>query len=145
MKRRLTSGVAAIAITAAMAAPAMAETLDIGVSMSRAAHQFLVKVSDAMKAEATAIGDIDLQIEDAEGDVSKQLSQVQNFVAQASEIETVLAEARKTNTGFVAAHQFMDQLPAEMRAVLDSFDMVEQTIGRPLDVLSPDIDMVPAA
>jgi ketosteroid isomerase-like protein len=32
----------------------------------------------------------------------------------------------------------------EMHAVLDTFDMVEQTIGRPLDVLSPDIDMVPA-
>lgn len=44
--------------------------------------------------------------------------EVQNFVAQASEIETVLAEARKTSTGFVAAHQFMDQLPAEMRAAL---------------------------
>ena len=34
---------------------------------------------------------------------------------------------------------------AQMHAVLDTFDMVEQTIGRPLDVLSPDIDMVPAA
>ena len=44
--------------------------------------------------------------------------EVQNFVAQATEIETVLAEARKTNTGFVAAHQFMDQLPAEMRSAL---------------------------
>jgi energy-coupling factor transporter ATP-binding protein EcfA2 len=44
--------------------------------------------------------------------------EVQNFVAQASEIETVLAEARKTSTGFVAAHQFMDQLPQEMRAAL---------------------------
>jgi ketosteroid isomerase-like protein len=33
----------------------------------------------------------------------------------------------------------------EMHAVLDTFDMVEQTLGRPLDVLSPDIDMVPAA
>jgi len=44
--------------------------------------------------------------------------EVQNFVSQASEIETVLAEARKTSTGFVAAHQFMDQLPAEMRAAL---------------------------
>lgn len=44
--------------------------------------------------------------------------EVQNFVAQASEIETVLSEARKTNTGFCAAHQFMDQLPAEMRAAL---------------------------
>ena len=44
--------------------------------------------------------------------------EVQNFVAQASEIETVLAESRKMNTGFVAAHQFMDQLPTEMRAAL---------------------------
>jgi len=44
--------------------------------------------------------------------------EVQNFVAQASEIETVLSEARKTNTGFCAAHQFMDQLPTEMRAAL---------------------------
>ena len=44
--------------------------------------------------------------------------EVQNFVGQASEIETVLAEARKTSTGFVAAHQFMDQLPSEMRAAL---------------------------
>jgi len=41
--------------------------------------------------------------------------------------------------------RFHDGKLVEMRAVLDSFDMVEQTIGRPLDVLSPDIDMVPAA
>ena len=44
--------------------------------------------------------------------------EVQNFVAQASEIETVLAESRKMHTGFCAAHQFMDQLPAEMRSAL---------------------------
>ena len=41
--------------------------------------------------------------------------------------------------------RFRDGKLVEMRAVLDSFDMVEQTIGRPLDVLSPDIDMAPAA
>ena len=41
--------------------------------------------------------------------------------------------------------RFRDGKLVEMRGVLDSFDMVEQTIGRPLDVLSPDIDMVPAA
>jgi len=44
--------------------------------------------------------------------------EVQNFVGQASEIETVLAESRKMSTGFVAAHQFMDQLPSEMRSAL---------------------------
>ena len=41
--------------------------------------------------------------------------------------------------------RFRDGTLTEMHAVLDTFDMVEQTIGRPLDVLSPDIDMVPAA
>ncbi len=44
--------------------------------------------------------------------------EIQNFVPQGSEIETVLAEARKTRTGFVSANQFLDQLPAEMRAAL---------------------------
>ena len=44
--------------------------------------------------------------------------EVQNFVAQAHEIETMLAESRKMYTGFVTAHQFMDQLPPEMRAAL---------------------------
>jgi energy-coupling factor transporter ATP-binding protein EcfA2 len=46
--------------------------------------------------------------------------EVQNFVAQGSEIETVLSEARKTHTAFVSANQFLDQLPAEMRAALFS-------------------------
>src|SRR5947207_11586347 len=32
--------------------------------------------------------------------------------------------------------RFRDGKLVEMRAVLDSFDMVEQTIGRPLDILS---------
>jgi energy-coupling factor transporter ATP-binding protein EcfA2 len=46
--------------------------------------------------------------------------EIQNFVGQGSEIETVLSEARKTRTGFVSANQFLDQLPAEMRAALFS-------------------------
>jgi len=33
----------------------------------------------------------------------------------------------------------------EMRAVLDSYDMVEQTIGRVLDLTDPDIALVPLA
>lgn len=46
--------------------------------------------------------------------------EIQNFVAQGSEIETVLSEARKTHTAFVSANQFLDQLPGEMRAALFS-------------------------
>ena len=50
----------------------MAKPLDIGVSMSRAEHLFLIKVRDAMQKEADAIGDVNLQIEDAQGDVARQ-------------------------------------------------------------------------
>jgi ketosteroid isomerase-like protein len=41
--------------------------------------------------------------------------------------------------------RFRDGKLVEMHAVLDTFDLVEQTIGRALDVLCPDIDLVPAA
>src|SRR5438309_6465941 len=37
--------------------------------------------------------------------------EVQNFIAQGSEIETVLSEARKTGTGLVTANQFIEQCP----------------------------------
>ena len=94
MTRNFASGVAAVALTAGLSAPVLAEPLDIGVSMSRAAHQFLVKVSDAMQARAGEIGEIDLQIEDAEGDVGKQLSQVQNFVARG--VDAIIVNAADT-------------------------------------------------
>jgi hypothetical protein len=44
--------------------------------------------------------------------------EIQNFVAQGGEIETVLSEARKTGTGMASANQFLDQCPPEMRAAL---------------------------
>jgi hypothetical protein len=44
--------------------------------------------------------------------------EVQNFIAQGSEIETVLSEARKTGTGLVSANQFLEQCPQEVRAAL---------------------------
>ncbi len=44
--------------------------------------------------------------------------EVQNFVAQSDEIETVLAEARKTGTAILSANQFLEQIPQEMRAAL---------------------------
>ena len=94
MTRNFASGVAAVALTTGLSAPVLAEPLDIGVSMSRAAHQFLVKVSDAMQARAGEIGEIDLQIEDAEGDVGKQLSQVQNFVARG--VDAIIVNAADT-------------------------------------------------
>jgi ketosteroid isomerase-like protein len=41
--------------------------------------------------------------------------------------------------------RFSDGKMVEMRAVLDSYDMVEQTIGRVLDLTDPEIALVPVA
>jgi len=41
--------------------------------------------------------------------------------------------------------RFRDGKMVEMRAVLDSYDMVEQTIGRVLDLTDPEIALVPVA
>jgi len=41
--------------------------------------------------------------------------------------------------------RFRDGKMVEMRAVLDSYDMVEQTIGRVLDLTDPEIALVPLA
>jgi ketosteroid isomerase-like protein len=41
--------------------------------------------------------------------------------------------------------RFRDGKMVEMRAVLDSYDMVEQTIGRVLDLTDPDVALVPVA
>lgn len=44
--------------------------------------------------------------------------EVQNLVAQSSDIETVLSEARKFGVGVVSANQFLDQHSVPMRAAL---------------------------
>ncbi|HVB35584.1 MAG TPA: DUF87 domain-containing protein [Patescibacteria group bacterium] len=42
----------------------------------------------------------------------------QNLVAQSSDVETMLSEARKFGVGFLSANQFLDQYPAPMRAAV---------------------------
>lgn len=44
--------------------------------------------------------------------------EIQNLIAQASDVETVLSEARKFGVGVVSANQFLDQHPTPMRAAL---------------------------
>lgn len=46
------------------------------------------------------------------------LDEAQNLVSQASDIETVLSEARKFGVGIVAANQFLDQYPPSMRVAI---------------------------
>ena len=44
--------------------------------------------------------------------------EIQNLVAQSSDVETVLSEARKFGVGVVSANQFLNQHPAAMRSAL---------------------------
>ena len=44
--------------------------------------------------------------------------EIQNLIANSSDVETVLSEARKFGVGVVSANQFLDQYPAPMRGAI---------------------------
>ena len=69
----LTAGVAALLSTSAMAQ-------NIGVTMALFDDNFLTVLRNGIQAQADAAG-IDVQIEDAQNDVAKQLDQINNFIA----------------------------------------------------------------
>ena len=75
--RRFVLGFAALV---AMSAPALAT--DIGVSMAKFDDNFLTVLRNGMQDYAASKDGVNLQVEDAQNDVSKQLSQIQNFIAQ---------------------------------------------------------------
>jgi hypothetical protein len=49
---------------------------------------------------------------------SLYVDELQNLVANATDVETVLSEARKFGVGVVSANQFLEQYPAPMRAAI---------------------------
>ncbi len=79
MKRQLlVAGAAALALSA----PVAARATDIGVAMALFDDNFLTNIREAMSAHAETMEDVNLQFEDAQADIGKQINQVQNFVAQ---------------------------------------------------------------
>ncbi|RCS25057.1 sugar ABC transporter substrate-binding protein [Phyllobacterium salinisoli] len=70
----------AAAISALMTGSALAE--NIGVSMALFDDNFLTVLRNGMQDYAKTKDGLNLQVEDAQNDVSKQLSQIQNFIAQ---------------------------------------------------------------
>jgi ABC-type sugar transport system substrate-binding protein len=76
----------------ALAATALAITVtmaqNVGVSMAYFDDLFLTNLREAMSASAKEKG-IKLQFEDAQGDIGKQLSQIQNFIAQKVDVAVV--------------------------------------------------------
>ncbi|UAX95082.1 sugar ABC transporter substrate-binding protein [Ensifer adhaerens] len=67
------------ALAVMMSTAAHAET--IGVSMARFDDNFLTVLRNGMSDYAKTLNGVELQIEDAQNDVSKQQSQIQNFIA----------------------------------------------------------------
>ncbi|MGN7733650.1 sugar ABC transporter substrate-binding protein [Ensifer sp. 22564] len=67
------------ALAVMMSAAAHAET--IGVSMALFDDNFLTVLRNGMSDYAKTLDGVELQIEDAQNDVSKQQSQIQNFIA----------------------------------------------------------------
>jgi inositol transport system substrate-binding protein len=78
--------VIALAATAIMMTFSMAQ--NVGVSMAYFDDLFLTNLREAMSASAKEKG-INLQFEDAQGDIGKQLSQIQNFIAQKVDVAVV--------------------------------------------------------
>ena len=73
------SALIALAAATALASPAFAAK--IGVSMDKFDDNFLTVLRNGMSDYAKTQPGVKVQIEDAKDDVSKQLSQVQNFIA----------------------------------------------------------------
>jgi inositol transport system substrate-binding protein len=59
-----------------------AQAANIGVSMALFDDNFLTVLRNAMQDYAKSKPGVSLQVEDAQGDVAKQLNEIQNFIAQ---------------------------------------------------------------
>lgn len=94
MKTTLATITCAAALAAAtfLSGPASAATL--GVSMAAFDDNFLTAVRNQMKAEAQAKG-ASAQFQDAQSDIGKQISQVQNFISQ--HVDAIIVNAVDTS------------------------------------------------
>ncbi|MGX7876245.1 sugar ABC transporter substrate-binding protein [Mesorhizobium sp. ORM6] len=68
-----------VAFAALMSSSAMAAK--IGVSMAKFDDNFLTVLRNGMIAQAKGMSGVELQVEDAQNDVAKQLDQIKNFAA----------------------------------------------------------------
>ncbi|MCV0395101.1 MAG: sugar ABC transporter substrate-binding protein [Rhizobiaceae bacterium] len=67
------------ALSALMCASAAAET--VGVSMALFDDNFLTVLRNGIQEQADGMDNVDVQIEDAQNDVARQLDQINNFIA----------------------------------------------------------------
>ena len=80
--------------TSLLTGTAMAET--VGVSMAAFDDNFLTVLRNGMQEYGTTLDGVELQVEDAQNDVSKQMSQIQNFIA--SGVDAIIVNAVDTDS-----------------------------------------------
>lgn len=83
----------AAGLAALMSTTAMAET--IGASIARFDDNFLTVMRNGMVDYAASIDGVELQVEDAQDDVAKQLDQINNFIA--SGVDAIIVNAVDTS------------------------------------------------
>lgn len=88
-----------------------AHATEIGVSMAAFDDSFLTVLRNGMIDYATEKGDLTLQMEDAQNDVQRQLSQVQNFIALG--VDAIIVNAVDTD-----ATQALTQLAEDAKIPL---------------------------
>ena len=81
--------------TALLSTSAMAE--NIGVSIARFDDNFLTVMRNGMEEHAATLESVEIQVEDANDDVAKQLDQVKNFVA--SGVDAIIVNIVDTSAG----------------------------------------------
>nr|WP_314526125.1 sugar ABC transporter substrate-binding protein [uncultured Pseudomonas sp.] len=120
MKKQLLAALFTLAIS-----PWALADIRIGVSIAQVDDVFLAQMRDYMAAHAKALPGVTLQFEDAQGDVVRQLNQVQNFTAQgmdaiivnpvdtaATQKMTANAQQAKTPLVYVNRRPDAQRLPA---------------------------------
>jgi len=125
MKKQLLAALFTLAIT-----PWALADIRIGVSIAQVDDVFLAQMRDYMAAHAKELPGVTLQFEDAQGDVVRQLNQVQNFTAQgmdaiivnavdtaATQKMTVNAQQAKTPLVYVNRRPEFKEVPAGVEYV----------------------------
>lgn len=93
MKKLLLTAAAVMALS--VPAISQAQAAKIGVSMAQFDDNFLTVLRNGMSDYAKSLTDVSLQIEDAKKDVNKQLSEVQNFIA--NKVDAIIVNAVDTS------------------------------------------------
>ncbi|MFC3627221.1 sugar ABC transporter substrate-binding protein [Vogesella amnigena] len=118
--KRITKFAGSLVFMSLAAAAMPASAAKIGITMSVFDDNFLTVLRNGMKSHAAGQKDVSVQFEDAQNDIGRQISQVQNFIAQkvdAIVVNVVDTEVTPKITKMVSAAGiplvYVNRLPAD--------------------------------